>query len=56
MFIKSLLVKNFKCFGENSKPLELKIPDGIKPGSGLNIFVGENNSGKSTSVGSGLRT
>jgi len=48
MFIKTLQIKNFKCFDDNVKPLDFNIPDGEAPGSGLNIFVGENNFGKST--------
>ena len=47
MFIKSICLSNFKGFiGENHQ-INFKIPDGTTPGSGLNIFVGENNSGKS---------
>ncbi|NDK08988.1 AAA family ATPase, partial [Candidatus Gracilibacteria bacterium] len=45
MYIKKIKVKNFKCFDENE--VEFSIPNG-KEGSGLNIFVGENNSGKSS--------
>jgi len=48
MFIKELRIKNFKCFNNEFKPLIFNIPDGKNPGSGLNIFAGENNSGKST--------
>lgn len=48
MFIKSICLSNFKGFiGENHQ-INFKIPDGTTAGSGLNIFVGENNSGKST--------
>lgn len=47
MFIKSMIIRNFKGFlGENE--INFKVPDGIADGSGLNIFVGQNNSGKST--------
>ena len=47
MFIKHLCIHNFKGFcGENS--IEFGIPDVQTPGSGLNILVGENNTGKST--------
>ncbi len=47
MFIKELKINNFKSFlGERPK-IEFNCPDGRK-GSGLNIFVGENNTGKST--------
>ncbi len=47
MFIKSLKVTNFKSFEGMNEPLEFNIPNGTE-GSGLNIFVGENNTGKST--------
>ena len=48
MFIKSICLSNFKGFiGENHQ-INFKIPDGTTPSSGLNIFVGENNSGKSS--------
>lgn len=48
MFIKSICLSNFKGFiGENHQ-INFKIPDGTTVGSGLNIFVGENNSGKSS--------
>lgn len=47
MFIKSIEIENFKgYFGSHS--VDFNIPDGTTEGSGLNIFVGENNSGKST--------
>lgn len=48
MFIKSLRADYFKGFGNQNNYIEFKIPDGINLGSGLNIFIGENNSGKST--------
>ena len=48
MFIKNLEIKNFKCFDKEGVSLEFNMPDGKSAGSGLNIFVGENNSGKST--------
>jgi predicted ATP-dependent endonuclease of OLD family len=47
MFIKRLTVSNFKSFQGKAEPLELNIPNG-EIGSGLNIFIGENNTGKST--------
>ena len=46
MFIKTLQIKNFKCFDNEVKSLDFNIPDGQTLGSGLNIFVGDNNSGK----------
>ena len=39
MFIKKLIIENFKCF-EGSFPLELK--------KDINILVGDNEAGKST--------
>ena len=46
MFIKKIQVKNLKCF--NDKIFDnLATPDGGK-GSGLNILIGENGSGKTT--------
>ena len=48
MYIKNIEIQNFKCFGEEPTGIEFKIPDGETRGSGLNIFFGENNSGKST--------
>lgn len=47
MFIKELSVSYFKCIGGNLSTLEFGIPNGSE-GSGLNIFLGENNTGKST--------
>src|SRR3989339_486066 len=47
MFIEHISIQNFKCF--NGKHIiNFSLPDNLKVGSGLNIFVGENNSGKST--------
>ena len=48
MFIKSICLSNFKGFIGDSHQINFKIPDGTTAGSGLNIFVGENNSGKSS--------
>ena len=48
MFIKNLEVKNFNCFDNEIQSLDFSIPDGKTVGSGLNIFIGENNTGKST--------
>lgn len=47
MFIKSIDVENFKGY-HGLHSIDFNIPDGTTKGSGLNIFVGENNSGKST--------
>ena len=48
MFIESLELKNFKCFGPEVLKLEFGLPDGRTTDSGLNILVGVNNTGKST--------
>ncbi len=48
MFINKITVKNFRLFSPEN-PLEItdiNTPDGINEGSGLNVFVGENGSGK----------
>jgi len=47
MFIKELKISNFKSFGDSVDPIVFSVPNG-QSGSGLNIFVGENNTGKST--------
>lgn len=47
MYIKELKLVNFKGFSDDLQPLVFNVPNG-EPGSGLNIFVGENNTGKST--------
>lgn len=48
MFIKKLCLSNFKGFIGDNHQITFKVPDGETAGSGLNIFVGENNSGKSS--------
>ena len=48
MFIKSICLSNFKGFIGDNHRINFKTPDGTTPGSGLNIFIGENNSGKSS--------
>lgn len=47
MFIKELEISNFKSFKGAIAPIQFNVPNG-HAGSGLNIFVGENNTGKST--------
>ncbi|HEJ7889700.1 TPA: AAA family ATPase [Serratia liquefaciens] len=47
MFIRTIDIENFKGFHGNHR-IDFNIPDGNTEGSGLNIFVGENNAGKST--------
>ncbi len=48
MYLRSMTLNNFKCFESGVDPLNFAMPDGATLGSGLNIFVGENNTGKST--------
>ncbi len=45
MFIKSLKRENFKGFKSDANFLEFNIPNGMA-GSGLNVFIGDNNCGK----------
>lgn len=45
MFIKSLTIKNYKCFEDET--IDFNTPDGNE-GSGLNILIGENGNGKTT--------
>lgn len=47
MFIKKINVKNFKGY-KDIHELEFNLPDNKTPGSGLNVLVGENNTGKSS--------
>lgn len=47
MFVKDLTIKNFRCFA-NENITGINLPDGTTPASGLNIFIGENGSGKTT--------
>jgi predicted ATPase len=47
MYIKELSIRYFKSFGDNQNTLNFGVPNG-NFGSGLNIFLGENNTGKST--------
>lgn len=47
MFIKNLEISNFRCFENGFPPIEFKVPDGSE-GSGLNIFAGENGTGKTS--------
>jgi len=48
MFIKSIIIKTFKCFKDET--IEFKTPNPDRKESGLNIFVGENNSGKTNAI------
>lgn len=49
MFIKQVVIKNFRLFSERQPfQCELNIPDGNNEGSGLTVFVGENGCGKTT--------
>ena len=48
MFIQKIIVKNFRIFPSESEFVidEINTPDDTNKGSGLNVFVGENGSGK----------
>jgi AAA15 family ATPase/GTPase len=46
LFIKKLSIKNLKCFEEAI--VDFNVPDGENEGSGLNILIGENGTGKTT--------
>lgn len=48
MFIQKIAIKNFRLFPSDSDFVidNINIPDGKNQGSGLNVFVGENGSGK----------
>lgn len=48
MFIQKIAIKNFRLFSSDREFSidEINAPDGTKEGSGLNVFVGENGSGK----------
>jgi AAA15 family ATPase/GTPase len=48
MFISTLQIKNYKAFHSDDAAIQFKVPDGHTPGSGLNIFVGENGTGKTS--------
>ncbi len=48
MAIEKMIIKGIRSFGSEQN-IEFAIPNG-KPGSGLNIIVGANNSGKSTII------
>jgi predicted ATP-dependent endonuclease of OLD family len=48
MFIKKITVRNFRLFprDNNFEIDNINVPNGTEEGSGLNVFVGENGSGK----------
>jgi len=48
VYIKELGISNFKSFDSALSTIVFNVPDGQTLGSGLNILVGENNTGKST--------
>ncbi len=50
MFISKIEISNYRLFDAGSvfSIAEFNIPDGDTPGSGINVFVGENSSGKTT--------
>jgi len=47
MYINEVSLSNFKSYGEEKEKFYFSIPNG-EIGSGLNILIGENNTGKST--------
>ena len=47
MFLNSVRIQNYKCFGD--KTITLSKPDGSR-GSGLNILIGENGNGKTAAL------
>lgn len=48
MFISHLTIKNYKAFHHDDPAIPFRVPDGTNPGSGLNILVGENGTGKTS--------
>lgn len=46
IFLKQLLIENYKCFAEQE--LNFAVPDGVTQGSGLNVLIGENGNGKTS--------
>ncbi len=46
MYIEKIKIKNFKCFAEE-KEIYFSVPNGTD-NLGLNLFIGDNNTGKST--------
>lgn len=50
MYISEITIKNYRLFPADKtfKIDKINIPDGTKEGSGLNVFVGENASGKTS--------
>ncbi|MCI5072838.1 ATP-binding protein [bacterium] len=46
IFFKKIVLENYKCF--QSQSIELNCPDGNTLGSGLNILIGENGTGKTS--------
>ena len=48
MFLKKLMIENYKLFEQEFNIDNFNIPDGINIGSGLTLIVGENGCGKTT--------
>lgn len=50
MYIQEVTIKNFRLFSDERtfKISDFNTPDGSNPGSGLNVFVGENGCGKTS--------
>lgn len=48
LFLKKLVVENYKLFDKEFIIDDFNVPDGYNKGSGLNLIVGENGCGKTT--------
>lgn len=50
MFISKIEISNYRLFGTDTLFTidGFNVPDGLTPGSGINVFVGENGAGKTT--------
>lgn len=50
MFITKIEISNYRLFGTDTLFTidGFNVPDGLTPGSGINVFVGENGAGKTT--------
>lgn len=44
IFIDEVSISNYKCFSKHK--VGLSVPDGVTPGSGMNVLIGENGTGK----------
>ena len=51
MFVNSVQLKNYKCFGKSQK-VSFSTPDSKNKGIGLNVLIGRNNKGKTAGISS----